>query len=129
MSPVLRWVLSAVLLVAAGASGWILYDLDPDDDSTERAAPDAPEAQRNLLVIARGDGPSADLEFIATTDEKNIEDQLAMLSEAAAGIPVEAETPLRLLRHYASSIRHQQYHDIDILTVRVESAGQMARDF
>lgn len=44
MSPVLRWVLSAVLLVAAGASGWILYDLDPDDDSTERAAPDAPEA-------------------------------------------------------------------------------------
>ena len=52
-----------------------------------------------------------------------------MLSEAAAGVPVEAETPLRLLRHYASSIRHQQYHDIDILTIRVESATQVARDF
>ena len=92
-------------------------------------ARDASEAQRNLLVVARGDGPSADLEFIATTDEKNLEDQLALLSEAAAGVPVEAETPLRLLRHYASSIRHQQYHDIDILTVRVESARQVARDF
>ncbi len=94
-----------------------------------RDARDAPEVTRNLLVIARGDGPSADIEFIATSDEKNVEDQLAMLSEAAVGVPVEAETPLRLLRHYASSIRHQQYHDIDILTIRVESARQMARDF
>ncbi len=78
---------------------------------------------RRLLVIARSDGDAADLEFIATTDATNIEDQLAMLTEAAASVPVEAETPLRLLRHYASSIRHQQYHDIDILTIRVESAG------
>ena len=84
---------------------------------------------RSLLLIASSDGPAADLEFIATTDEKNVEDQLAMLSEAAAGVPVEAETPLRLLRHYASSIRHQQYHDIDILTIRVESAPEVAGDF
>ena len=28
-----------------------------------------------------------------------------MLSEAASSVPVEAEVPLRLLRHYASSIR------------------------
>ncbi|WP_425155624.1 hypothetical protein [Candidatus Palauibacter sp.] len=74
------------------------------------------EVGRRLLLIVRPDGDAADLEFIATTDE----DQLAMLSEAAASLPVEAETPLRLLRHYASSIRHQQYHDIDILTIRVE---------
>ena len=58
-----------------------------------------------------------------TTDETNLEDQLAMLREAAASVPVEAEIPLRLLRHYTSSIRHQQYHDIDILTLRVESVG------
>ncbi len=72
------------------------------------------------LLIVRPDGDAADLEFLATTDETNVEDQLAMLSEAAASLPVEAETALRLLRHYASSIRHQQYHDIDILTIRVE---------
>ena len=52
-----------------------------------------------------------------------------MLSDVAAGVPGEAETPLRLLRNYASSIRHQQYHDIDILTIRVESAPQVAGDF
>ena len=95
----------------------------------EAAAEADTEDARSLLLIASSDGPAADLEFIATTDEKNVEDQLAMLSEAAAGVPVEAETPLRLLRHYASSIRHQQYHDIDILTIRVESAPQVAGDF
>ena len=55
--------------------------------------------------LPAGDGDAADLEFIATTDETNLEDQLALLSEAAASVPVEAEVPLRLLRHYASSIR------------------------
>ncbi len=78
---------------------------------------------RSLLLVAQSDGDAADLEFIATTDETNLEDQLAMLSEAAASVPVEAEIPLRLLRRYASSIRHQQYHDIDMLTLRVESVG------
>ena len=33
--------------------------------------------------------------------------------------PVEREVSLRLLRHLASSVHHQQYHDTDILTVRV----------
>ena len=73
------------------------------------------------MLVARSDGDAADLEFIATTDETNLEDQLAMLSEAAASVP--GEVPLRLLRHYTSSIRHQQYHDIDILTLWVESVG------
>ena len=84
---------------------------------------EAEDRDRRLLLIARADGKAADLEFIATTDETNIEDQLAMLSEAAISLPAEAEIPLRLLRHYASSIRHQQYHDIDILMIRVESVG------
>ena len=56
MSPVLRWVLSAALLVAAGASGWILYDLDFDDAPTERAAPDAPEAYMENFATVEMDG-------------------------------------------------------------------------
>ena len=32
----------------------------------------------------------------------------------------EQEISLRLLRHLASSVRHQQYHDTDVVTVRVE---------
>ncbi|MDE0249170.1 MAG: hypothetical protein OXO56_14740 [Gammaproteobacteria bacterium] len=86
---------------------------------------DAEGPERRLLLIAGGDGHAANLEFIATIDETNIEDQLAALSEGAPS--VGEEIPLRLLRHYASSIRHQQYHDIDILTIRVESAGGAVR--
>ncbi len=86
----------------------------------------AATGERRLLLIACSDGNAAELDFIATTDATNIEDQLAMLSETTASVPTETETPLRLLRHYASSIRHQQYHDIDILTIRVEGAGRRA---
>ena len=87
--------------------------LPPQEDRTEDKA-------RRLLLIARRDGAAADLEFIAATDETNLEDQMAMLSEGPPSVPIEEETSLRLLRHYASSVRHQQYHDTDVVTVRVE---------
>ena len=82
-----------------------------------------PGGKRDLLIVARQDGRSADLEFIAGGAEVNLEDQLAMLSEGVTDLPNEAETPLRLLRHYATSVRHQQYHGTDIVTFRVEPKG------
>ncbi len=75
---------------------------------------------RELLLVARADGRSTDLEFIAGCTDVNLEDQLAMLSEGATEIPNEAEAPLRLLRHHASSVRHQQYHGTEVVTIRVE---------
>jgi len=48
---------------------------------------------------------------------------MAVLGERAAGARME-EVSLRLLRHYASSVRHNQYHDTDVITVRVESADR-----
>ena len=78
---------------------------------------------RNLLLIARGEGNGAVLEFIAATGESNLEDRMALLGQPAAGAPVEQEVSLRLLRHYASSVRHYQYQDTDVVTVRVEAAG------
>ena len=83
----------------------------------------APTTGRDLLLVARTDGRAADLEFIASGTDVNLEDQLAMLSEGVTEIPNEAEAPLRLLRHHATSVRHQQYHDTDIATVRVEPEG------
>ena len=71
-------------------------------------------------MIARADHDAAELEFIAATDETNLEDQVALLGDHAAGVPAEEELSLRLLRYYASSVRHQQYHDTDVITVRVE---------
>ena len=76
-------------------------------------------AGRQLVLVARDDGDAVDLEFVATTDDSNLEDRLALLGEQVAGAPVEEEVSLRLLRHYASSVRHQQFHDTDVLTVRV----------
>ena len=78
--------------------------------------------ERRLLLIAGSEGDAAVLEFIASTDETNLEDQMALLSERAASGLMEQEVSLRLLRHYASSVRHSQYHDTDVITVRVESA-------
>ena len=37
-------------------------------------------------------------------------------------VPDEREVSFRLLRHYASSVRHQKYHGIDIVTVDVKGA-------
>ena len=79
--------------------------------------------ERRLLLVARGDGRSTDLEFIAAGADENLEEQLAVLSEGVTGWPNEAEIPLRLLRHYATSVRHQQYHDTDIVMCRVEPRG------
>ena len=79
--------------------------------------------KRKLLLVARGDGRSTDLELIAAGADENLEEQLAVLSEGVTGWPNEAEIPLRLLRHYATSVRHQQYHDTDIVMCRVDPRG------
>lgn len=81
-----------------------------------------PHHERRLLMIAHDDGGAADLEFIASTDETNLEDQMVALGDRAAGGSIE-EMPLRLLRHYAASVRHHQYHDTDVVTVRVDAAS------
>ena len=78
---------------------------------------------RRLLLIARCSRRSAELEFIAAPGEENLEDRMVLLAERGGGAPVEHEISLRLLRHYASSVHHQQYHDMDIVTVRVEGDG------
>ena len=81
----------------------------------------APEAKaKRLLVTARREHDSATLEFVASPGESNLEDRIAVLGEAGSGDALEREVSLRLLRHLASSVRHQQYHDTDIVTVRVE---------
>ena len=79
--------------------------------------------RRRLHLTARGEDGGAVLEFVASKGEENIEDRIALLGEASAGAMIEREVSLRLLRHLASSVRHQQYHDTEIVTVRVEPPG------
>ena len=75
--------------------------------------------QRRLVLLASGEGQIADLEFIGGGNDQNMEDRLRQLQQFDTAGPTENEISLRLLRSYALSVRHQQYHDTDIVTVRV----------
>ena len=87
-----------------------------DDD------PDAedPKPERQLVVTASSDGPVATLEFIGGAgDEENMEDRLRQLQQFDSENMVEQDLSLQLLRAYATSVRHQQFHGTDIITVRI----------
>ena len=76
------------------------------------------DAGRRLLLIARISNAAAELEFIAAPGEQNLEDRIVILAERDS-VPAEHELSLRLLRHYTSSIHHQQYYNTDIITIHV----------
>ncbi len=78
-----------------------------------------PEGERPRLIVAvRPEAGAVELEFLAVFDEENLEDRLAYLNEQTETFD-ERELSFRLLRHYASSVRHQQYQGLDVVTVRV----------
>ncbi len=80
------------------------------------------DGRRRLVVTARSGGGGAELEFVSATEGENLEDRLAYLGEAP-DIADDREISFRLLRHYASSVRHQKYHGVDIVTVHVDRSG------
>ena len=77
--------------------------------------------RRNLTLSVRRSDDKLELEFITTSDEENLEDRLAYLSDQPE-IGVEREVSYRLLQHYASSVKHRKYHNIDIVTVEVQGS-------
>ena len=88
---------------------------------------------RKLLLRINGSATAAELEFVSAPSEtENLEDRLAVLTEPASEMTelelperefnIEREASLRLLRYYASSVSHRQYHETEVITVRVEAA-------
>ena len=79
-----------------------------------------------LIVLAEPNDGTMEIEFIAVFDEENLEDRLADLSEEAPGAPGDdeqgREMTLRLLRHHASSVRHQKYYGLDVVRIEVRAA-------
>ncbi len=82
-----------------------------DDDETDK---------RFLQLITRKLGGRAILEFVVAHGAENLQDTIAFLGEPATQADIEQPASLRLLRHYTSSIRHQQYHDADVVTIHVD---------
>ena len=101
-------------LAAAGEETLVI--LSQDEEPTESDSP------RRLTVSARREGGNVELEFVSALEGENVEDRLTYLS-ALPAVPDDGEVSLRLLRHYASSVRHQKYHGLDVVTVSVASAA------
>ena len=72
-----------------------------------------------LVIVARPEDVSVEIEFMAVFEEDNLEDRLAYLNEQSETVD-DREVSFRLLRHYASSVHHQKFHGLDIVTVRVD---------
>ena len=85
---------------------------------TESADQSALEASC-LIVVTRPDVAMVEMEFMTVFDEENLEDRLAYLSEETEGLE-GGEISLRLLKHHASSVQHQKYYGLDIVTVQVK---------
>ena len=101
-------------LAAAGEETLVI--LSQDEEPTEADSP------RRLTVSARREGSNVELEFVSALEGENVEDRLTYLS-ALPAVPDDGEVSLRLLRHYASSVRHQKYHGLDVVTVSVANAA------
>ncbi len=79
------------------------------------------EDERRLIVSARLVENTAELEFLAVSDEENLEDRLSYLSDQPETVD-EREISFRLLRHYTQSVQHRKYHNVDIVAVEVEGS-------
>ena len=108
-----RWdPASTERLVLVGEETLASLSSAEDDDLDEVGS-------RRLVVTARRDRGGAELEFVSGTEGENLEDRLAYLGETP-DIQDGRDISFRLLRHYSSSVRHQKYHGVDIVTVSVE---------
>ncbi len=90
-------------------------------DSDKGGAPesDRPAERKLRLTASRQDGRPV-LEFVATGSDENLEDRLSVLASQSSELPLERDISLRMLQHHVSSVVHQQYHDLDIVTVHVK---------
>ena len=81
----------------------------------ERQAESEP---RPVRVAVRPVEDVLQIEFVSGPDSANLEARLADLKEDAV---VLEEVGARLLRHVAKDVRHEQFYEVDVLTVTVDS--------
>ena len=115
--------LRAALDTAAERAGW-------DETATNRLELAGEEAFLYLLERQEKSDPQPvrvavrpldevlQIEFVSGPDSANLELRLSELDEER--VVVEDVGP-RLLRHMAKDVRHEQFYDLDVLTVTVDS--------
>ena len=105
------WSAASMDRLASAGEETLAILLQENNDATDGE-------MRRLTVAVRMEGHSVEMEFVTALEGQNMEDRLAYLSELPP-VPDEREVSFRLLWHYASSVRHQKYHGVDIITVSV----------
>lgn len=108
-----NWPVQSTERLRAAAEEALVSLLRQEEDES------APVAEgRRLRVVARNLRQGAVVEFNAATHAGNLENEMVVLAQSPDPAN-ERDLSLALLRHHASSVKHQQYHNVDILTVRV----------
>lgn len=94
------------------------------EETLHSLRPDDPEAGagRRLVLVLRPAGSVIELEFVAALDDENLEDRLAHLDEEDPDAG-DDQVPVRLLGHYAASVRHAKYFGLDVVAVQVRTGG------
>ncbi|MCQ3803731.1 MAG: hypothetical protein OXC98_10260 [bacterium] len=110
----LNWNEASALRLRSAGEETLASLLWLEDDTRDSETP-------RLVIVARPQGVMVELEFVATTRQENIEDQLAFLTDEVA-VPTADDLSLRLLRYHASGVRHQKFHGVDIIRVQVEGS-------
>ncbi len=118
--------LRAVLDRAAERAGW-------DDIATNRLELAGEEAFQYLLerqaeskphpirVAVRPVDDILQLELVSGPDSANLEARLGKLDEEHEEQAVVRDVGPRILRHVAKEVRHEQFYDLDVLTVTVDT--------
>ncbi|MXW52996.1 MAG: hypothetical protein F4X44_07905 [Gammaproteobacteria bacterium] len=74
-----------------------------------------------LEMVAYKDNKDVVLEFQSTGIEQNLQDQVSMLKEQSMLGRVEENVSLKILKEITDSVRHQQYHNTQLITIRVQT--------
>ena len=85
-----------------------LYLLERQSDSV----------QHPIRVAARPVDDILQIEFVSGPDDANLEDRLGRLDEDHE---VLRDVGPRILRHVTKEVRHEQFYDLDVLTVTVDT--------
>lgn len=83
------------------------------------------DANRQMRLTVTLHGATVEAEFVAApSGAQNLQERIMLLSEPEASdleVVVERDAALRLLNHYATSVTHRQYQDVEVITAVVDS--------
>lgn len=117
-----RWAEDAKNRLRLVGEETLLILLDQEDHQT--SGEESNGNVRRLTATVHRDQGSAEVEFVVVADDAvdgNLENRLAFLTDEFVLEDDEREIAMRVLRHYASSVKHRKYHGIDVISCRVES--------